>query len=174
MCPPGYFEQRPTRVGSAGSEDVSARFLGAGAQLTFSLPAQWASPSLARERIERWLRIHGWPASSREDIVFVLSEAVTNSVEHGYLVAHNVLNHPGTIDVHSQIRTAPSGQQHVQLTIRDHGRWRPYPTTERINRSRGIPIMRATMDHVTIHGTDQGTTVILHSRPRPPKPHHPM
>lgn len=166
MSRPGSFEQRPVDHDSARSEDVSTGAPTAGAQLMFSLSAQWASASLARERMERWLWTHRWPASSREDIVFGVSEAVSNSVEHGYLVAHHVIDHPGTIEVYSRILTAATGQQHVELTITDHGRWRPYRTDERTRRGRGIPLMRATMDHVTINGTDQGTTVILRSRPR--------
>jgi serine/threonine-protein kinase RsbW len=168
MSPPCNFEQRPVPRDPTRSEGVPAHPRTTAAGLTFRLSAQWASPSLARERIERWLCTHHWPADSREDIVYVVSEAVSNSVEHGYLVTHDTIDHPGTIDVHSEILTAPNGQQHVKLTVKDYGQWRPYTAAEHANRRRGIPLMHATMDHVTINGTDHGTTVVLRSRPRQP------
>lgn len=163
MSPPRGFEQRPEHRDSARSEELTTPSPDAAAQLSLCLSAQWACPSIARDRVDRWLRAHHWPADSREDIVFVVSEAVTNSVEHGYRVDQDDVDHPGTIEVDCRIETAPTGAQFAELTIRDHGRWRPYSATEHSHRRRGIPIMRATMDQVSISGTSHGTTVVLRS-----------
>ena len=43
-------------------------------------------------------------------------------------------------------------------TIRDDGRWRP---PRGANRGRGLPLMRALMEHVDVQHTDKGTTVVL-------------
>src|SRR5689334_24975487 len=54
--------------------------------LSFVLAPTWASASIARERTESWLRTLHWPQGPAEDLVLAVSEAVSNSVEHGYLV----------------------------------------------------------------------------------------
>jgi hypothetical protein len=53
--------------------------------------------------------------------------------------------------------------------VRDHGCWRP-PPIEHDNRRRGIPIMHASMDSVTIGQPDDdsvGTWVMLRSKAVP-------
>lgn len=143
-------------------EDTPAHSPAHDTTLTFQLPAQWASASLARERIEHWLRMNHWP--SRHDIVFAVSEAVSNSVEHGYRITHDDIGHTGIIEVYGQILTSSEGCGQVEITVRDYGRWRP-DRTRHSNRRRGIAIISTTMEHLTVNGTDQGTTVTFRSPP---------
>jgi anti-sigma regulatory factor (Ser/Thr protein kinase) len=137
------------------------------------LPAEWVVPSIARERVGQWLRQHGWSPAHIDDLVLAVSEAVSNSVEHGYRItadgnAHASLTKPpGTIEIHGQVRTGLDGERRVELTIRDHGSWIP-PASVRTSRGNGLPIMRACTDELIIRPTAAGTTVILRSRPIPP------
>lgn len=134
------------------------------------LAAEWVAPSIARERVSRWLRAHRWAPSQLGDIVLAVSEAVSNSIEHGYGISPaQVLRRSGVIELTGWVLSDADDYRHVELTIRDEGAWRPH-ASERDNRRRGIPLMRACMAHVSIDGTSHGTTVLLHSRPIPPPP----
>jgi serine/threonine-protein kinase RsbW len=139
-------------------------------ELGLRLTAEWVAPSIARERVSRWLRGHRWSPSQLGDIVLAVSEAVSNSIEHGYGISPTeILHRSGVIELTGRVLSDADGYRHVELTIRDVGRWRP-PAADRDNRRRGIPLMRACMDQVSIDGTSSGTTVVLHSRPIPPAP----
>jgi anti-sigma regulatory factor (Ser/Thr protein kinase) len=147
--------------------------------LRLRLSADTIAPSLARDQLRHWLMRLGWPPGQREDIVLAVSEAVSNSVEHAY-PTDQPADHPGAwIEMHATTTTVGSGpgnpegepahgadgQRQVRVIVRDHGRWRPIPT-ERENRRRGFPIMRACMDSVTIEpltddGRPAGTRVTL-------------
>jgi serine/threonine-protein kinase RsbW len=130
-------------------------------QLWLQLRAEMIAPSVARFRVRRWLTGLSWPAGQREDIVLAVSEAVSNAAEHAYLDTA-----PGVIEVHGATETTSGGQHRVTIIVDDHGRWRPAPLADE-NRRRGIPLMRACMDTVTIESRDTartGTRVILYSR----------
>jgi serine/threonine-protein kinase RsbW len=147
--------------------------------LRLRLPADTIAPSLARDQLRAWLTRLGWPPGQRDDIVLAVSEAVSNSVEHAYPTAQSAAR----IELHASATTVSSesgsqqgpahgaGGRRVRVIVRDYGRWRPIPA-ERDNRRRGIPMMRACMDTVTIEPlTDDdrpiGTRVTLLSAPVP-------
>jgi anti-sigma regulatory factor (Ser/Thr protein kinase) len=135
------------------------------------LAAEWVAPSIVRDRVRRWLTAHQWPAAHREDLVLAISEAVSNSVEHGYGIAagdttRSALTAPsGTVNVHGYIITDPDGVRRIEFTIRDQGHWvRP---AVRCGRGHGMMIMRACADEVIIDPAPDGTTVVLRSHPLP-------
>jgi anti-sigma regulatory factor (Ser/Thr protein kinase) len=133
--------------------------------LRLALPADPISISVARARVRRWLAGWSWPADQLDDIVLAVSEAVSNAIEHAYLGQP-----PGTVDVRGGIEATPRGQRQATIIVRDHGRWRPTPIHHE-NRRRGIPLMRACMDTVTIGQFDDdpvGTRVVLRSKAVPP------
>lgn len=133
-------------------------------QLWLQLRAEPIAPSVARLRARRWLTALSWPTGQLEDIVLAVSEAVSNAAEHAYLSTA-----PGVIEVHGAAETTPGGQRRVTIIVDDHGHWRPAPLAHE-NRRRGIPLMRACMDTVTIESRDTartGTRVILYSRAVP-------
>jgi anti-sigma regulatory factor (Ser/Thr protein kinase) len=129
--------------------------------LRLELPADPIAPSVARNRVSHWLTTLRWPGGQREDIVLAVSEAVSNAVEHAYLDQPS-----GLVEIRGGVETTLGGQRRVTVIVRDHGRWRPVPVHDE-NRRRGIPLMRACMDSVTIGQPldDQvGTWVVLRSR----------
>jgi serine/threonine-protein kinase RsbW len=120
---------------------------------------------VARQRVREWLTVWCWPADEIDGIVLALSEAVSNSVEHAYLHQPR-----GVVEVRGGIETTPDGQHRVTVIVRDHGRWRPSPCDNE-NRGRGIALMRACMDTVTIGQPPDhrvGTWVVLRSKPITP------
>jgi anti-sigma regulatory factor (Ser/Thr protein kinase) len=119
------------------------------------------TPSVARQRVREWLIAWCWPTDQLDDIVLAVSEAVTNAIDHAY-----VDQTPGIVDVRGGIETTPDGQYRVIMIVRDHGRWRE-PGRDTQGRRRGIPLMHACMDTVTIGQPDDdhvGTWVVLRSK----------
>ena len=142
----------------------SAPQSGSPPQLWLQVRAQTIAPSLARLRVRQWLTALSWPVAQLEDIVLAVSETVSNAAEHAYRTTA-----PGAIEVLGAVETTPDGQRRVTILVEDHGRWRPAPVANE-NRRRGIPLMRACMDTVTITSQDTvrpGTRVILYSRAVP-------
>jgi anti-sigma regulatory factor (Ser/Thr protein kinase) len=101
-----------------------------------------------RHRLASWLAANGVPESSAADMVLVVNEACSNSVEHAYRGRD-----PGRMRVEAEMR---DNLIHVRVT--DHGSWKP-PAQDPGTRGRGLLLMRAVSDHVDLDGTSGGTTV---------------
>ncbi|HVL84129.1 MAG TPA: ATP-binding protein [Pseudonocardia sp.] len=151
---------RPRHDASTGRRSSGPAAL----ELCLRLPADWLSPSIGRRRLQDWLAAHKWPAEHADDVVLAVSEALSNSIEHGYGVPRDGVGHPGSVEVSARIVAGSGAVRRVETTVRDDGRWRPPPDAG-AHRRNGIPLMRAIMDTVGIEGTEQGTTVVLLSRP---------
>jgi len=129
--------------------------------LQLALPADPVTPSVVRQRLREWLAAWSWPVDQLDDIVLAVSEAVSNSVEHAYLDQP-----PGVVEVRGGIETTPDCKHRVMIIVRDYGRWRS-PPSDNQNRRRGIPLMRAYMESVTIgQPVDDtvGTWVVLRGK----------
>jgi serine/threonine-protein kinase RsbW len=140
--------------------------------LHFELAPELVAPSIARDRFERWLRDLRWPSAQGVDLVLALSEAVSNSIEHGYRI-HAGQARPaldlGPVEVHAQVLAEEGGKRRIALTVRDHGRWRE-PVGPARFRGHGLSIIRACADHFRIDGAATGTTLALVTRAAP-SPH---
>lgn len=89
------------------------------------------------------------------DVVLAVNEALANAAEFAYLKTRGV----GTIDVEA---VQNSDAATLTVTVTDQGCWRePDPGTRGRTRGRGIPLMRALADDVTIDTSQLGTTVCL-------------
>jgi serine/threonine-protein kinase RsbW len=136
--------------------------------LDLDLAADWISPSVARDQVRGWLQANRWSPSHVDDLVLAVNEAVSNSIEHGYQVRPEGERGTGRIGVRGVIHTAADGARHVELTVRDKGVWLPPTADPNSNRGQGLRLMRACVENMTVDGTDDGTTVVLQSRPVPP------
>jgi serine/threonine-protein kinase RsbW len=136
-------------------------------KLEFTLIPTWAAPAQARRRVGRWLAEHGWPAGQIEDLVLAISEAVANSVEHGYRSGRHTVTAAahGVIEVGGRVLADRLGR-YVELIVRDHGRWRPV-SSDRGSRGHGLQVMRACVAELVVQGTSSGTTVVLRSQAVP-------
>jgi anti-sigma regulatory factor (Ser/Thr protein kinase) len=140
------------------------------------LHAEWVAPSIARDRVRQWLTGHRWSPTHRDDLVLAISEAVSNSVEHGYGITadSDLTTRSNTSEIHGHlIITHSDGAPRVVFTIRDYVRGIP-PAALRDKRGHGLTILRACTDEVIIDPTAHGTTVVLRSRPLPPPPLRPV
>ncbi len=119
--------------------------------------------SAARTRAEFgiWLDRHFTLGAERSnDLLLAVNEALANAAEFAYVDAAQ----RGTMDVSAAYDDASDT---LAVTIHDRGRWRqtlPEPATAPRRpqvRGRGIPLMRALADRVTIDRTPRGTHVTL-------------
>jgi anti-sigma regulatory factor (Ser/Thr protein kinase) len=136
--------------------------------LQVALNAEWVAPSIVRGRVRDWLAAHRWPAAHAEELVLAVSEAVSNSIEHGYAIpAGSVARSGEMVNVHGVVVVDADGFRHVVFTVSDQGRWRA-PTAKRTTRGHGMLIMRTCADDVAVDYSASGTSVVLRSRPVPP------
>ena len=127
--------------------------------------------SVARHALVRWLETHRWHRDDVDDLVFAISEAVSNSIEHAYRGAET-----GRVSIELELRhghdgpAGPDEQRPVQVraVVTDCGSWRPAGTDRR--RGNGVPLMRAMTDTVEVTTDDAGTRVAMWSRPVVPLP----
>jgi GAF domain-containing protein/anti-sigma regulatory factor (Ser/Thr protein kinase) len=119
--------------------------------LTDRLKARWPAEKEAlagvRHIVRRWLRAHGATEEETYDITVACQEACANAVEHAY--------GPGRRAFEIEL-THRLGR--VRVVVRDGGRWRPPRGS---HRGRGLPLMRALMEHVDVEHADEGTVVVL-------------
>ncbi len=101
-----------------------------------------------RRRLSGWLRAADVPDELAADIVLVISEACTNSVEHAYRGQS-----AGTMLIEVE---AVEGEVHAR--VGDWGSWKT-PAAQPRNGGRGLPLMRAISSSVELHCTEDGTTV---------------
>ena len=116
---------------------------GVGDTFELELPAAPSSLKPLRIAMRRWLEHLRADRQATADLLTAVGEACTNAVEHAYGPAG------GTISVCLAYQ-APD----VIAMITDTGRWR---AARGSFRGRGITLMRALSDEVTIDRTDTGT-----------------
>jgi CheY-like chemotaxis protein/anti-sigma regulatory factor (Ser/Thr protein kinase) len=111
--------------------------------LCIRLPAESGQLAPIRALTRRWLAMQGASAEETHDIILAVGELASNACTH----ASPMLN--GTLTVEAQRVDGV-----VQVTVGDHGRWRP-PLDR--GGGRGLTIVRAVVDSLTIDSDDHGT-----------------
>jgi PAS domain S-box-containing protein len=112
-----------------------------------------------RRLTARWLREAGAEGDEVHDLVMAANEAWQNALEHGTNFART------TIGVELEVN--PHGE--VLITIRDAGSRDRAPSDP--DRGRGIELMRALADEVTLELAPHGSTVRLRRALRDPAPY---
>lgn len=114
--------------------------------------------SAARTRAEFgiWLERHFTLEAERfNDLVLAVNEAIANAAEFAYCDAPQ----RGTVDVSAAY---DGDSDTLAVTVNDRGRWRQHASVARQQlRGRGIPLMQALADEVSIDRTPDGTHVTL-------------
>ncbi len=115
------------------------------------------SAALARAEFGVWLeRYFSLDDDRFSDLLLAVNEAIANAAEFAYVDAAE----RGTVDV----RAAYDGDSDtLAVSVDDRGRWRQKKPVhyQQQMRGRGIPLMEALADDVTIDRTPQGTRVTL-------------
>lgn len=101
-----------------------------------------------RSQLLDWLKATGVSDTTAADIVLVVNEACTNSIEHAYRNGAS-----GRIELEANLE----GRQ-IVVCVADFGIWKT-PPRHSTTRGRGLPIMHAVSDRVELDHTGTGTTV---------------
>lgn len=112
----------------------------------------------ARSEFDAWLHAHFTLSDAcRVDLTLAVNEAVSNAAEHAYFGSPCGAS---SFDVDANYDTA---RDSLIVVVEDRGRWRfPDPATGPLSvRGRGVELMRALADEVTIDTTSAGTCVRL-------------
>ncbi len=144
LSPPGGYQ-----------DDVALLLYRHPAPLEVTIPADPLHLAPARQALRDWLNAAGIDRDQAQDVLVAAGEAVTNSIEHGYRHSDG-----GTITLH-----ATSEVDQLRLTIIDTGSWKPKQTGYS-HRGKGIQIMQALMEDVSILRDTTGTIVHLATRIR--------
>jgi PAS domain S-box-containing protein len=144
LAPPGGYQ-----------DDVALLIYRHPAPLEVTIPADPLHLAPARAALREWLTAAGIDHEQAQDVLVAAGEAVTNSIEHGYRHIDG-----GTITL-----KATSEVDLLHLTIIDTGSWKPKQSGY-THRGRGIQIMQALMEDVSIVPNPNGTVVRLSTRIR--------
>ncbi|MDY6997223.1 MAG: SpoIIE family protein phosphatase [Actinomycetota bacterium] len=108
----------------------------------------------SRRVLREWLTVSGAGVEEGLDVLIAVGEALANAIEHGHR------DDPGgTVRLHAVVVA-----DRVYVTIVDTGSWKtPQPVASR-HRGRGLQLMRALMQDVTIESLPAGTTVHMHKK----------
>lgn len=136
-------------------------------QLLLELPADPSCLKAVRTRTRAWLVAAGWPDEDADDVVYAVSEAASNAIEHAYPRGPRPLARNGRgpeLRITGTVLGDASNGFCVEVRVRDRGRWRP-PPTDPGHRGRGLEVMRSSLASVTIRTGPAGTEVVLVSPP---------
>ena len=138
-------------LGSAGpADDVALLVVRAvPAPLAGRLPARGESMRVLRRLLADWERAAGLPAELAEDLELALGEAGANAAEHAY---------PEAEGGEFEYTVARRADGDIEVTVRDHGRWRPAPA-DNGHRGHGLRVIGAIAADLQIDRGPDGTRV---------------
>ncbi len=122
--------------------------------LELAFPADTAQLRPVRARLRTWLDGCGLSTQLAQDALVAAGEAVANAIEHGHR------DRPG----HEITLRAAVTANRLQLTVTDTGSWLPPGPEPAPYRGKGLTLMQAMMDHVSIDAGEGGTTVTMDVR----------
>ncbi|SDT67845.1 SpoIIE family protein phosphatase [Actinoplanes derwentensis] len=140
-----------TLVGKDHGDDVCMLCLTLGSEerLERSIGADPLQIALLRADMRGWLAGHGVETDCLNAVLLACSEAVANSIEHGYS------DDPfGVVDVAATI-----SPETVEIRVTDRGGWRG-PGTD-FARGRGLQLIYESMDEVAFERGAEGTRVTM-------------
>jgi PAS domain S-box-containing protein len=138
-------------------DDVALLLYRQPAPLEMDIPADANHLATARDALRTWLARAGVDPDQNLNVLIAAGEAVTNAIEHGH--RNTPKGSTGVVNLR-----ATTLVDCLQLTVTDNGSWKTPDASSRNYRGRGITLMRALMQDVTIDPDDAGTTVHLHAR----------
>ncbi|WP_381559140.1 SpoIIE family protein phosphatase [Streptomyces eurythermus] len=145
-----------SRLAPAGGydDDVALLLYRHPAPLEVSFPAESSQLAPVRKALRGWLTQCDLPPHTIQNVLVAAGEACANAIEHGH--RHS----PGEV---VRLR-AEALVDNLRLTVADSGRWKTPRPEHNAHRGRGVALMRAMMQHVTITPGPSGTTVDMQMR----------
>ncbi|WP_237165475.1 SpoIIE family protein phosphatase [Mycolicibacterium obuense] len=139
---------------SGYDDDVALLLYRQPGPLELDITADVGELAPSRAALRTWLGSAGVSKEQTLDVLIAVGEAMANAVEHGHR------DDPGgTVSLH-----ASWFADLLRVTIRDTGRWKPQSATPDVTRGRGLPLMHALMQDVSIDSQTTGTTVHMQTR----------
>jgi PAS domain S-box-containing protein len=142
------------RLAPSGEDDVALLALEpirfAPERLEVRMPAEPSALGPLRRAVRRWLDECDAGDEESYEIILACNEAFANAIEHAYGPAGGSMEMVAWLSDHE-----------VRITIRDFGSWRD-PRGE--NRGRGLMLIEALMDSVTVLKEPEGTEVQMARR----------
>ncbi|WP_307787059.1 SpoIIE family protein phosphatase [Mycolicibacterium mengxianglii] len=139
---------------SGYQDDVALLLYRQPAPLLMDFPADVAHLAATRGELRSWLSRAGVHSDQTQNVLIAVGEAVANAIEHGHRESRE-----GSV-----VLQASAVVDRLHLSVIDTGTWKPAEPGADITRGRGVTLMQALMDDVTIHSDETGTTVHLYSR----------
>jgi anti-sigma regulatory factor (Ser/Thr protein kinase) len=138
--------------GGGYQDDVALLLYRQPAPLEIEFPAEASHLATARTALREWLSQAGMDSDQTLKVLIATGEALANAIEHGHRVPTE-----GAISLR-----AVAYADRVDVTVVDAGTWKT--PVKAAHRGRGIALMRALMQDVTIQPRATGTTVHMHAR----------
>ncbi|MFJ3434678.1 SpoIIE family protein phosphatase [Streptomyces cyaneofuscatus] len=135
-------------------DDVALLLYRHPAPLEMSFPAESGQLAPVRKALRGWLDQCDLPPGTAQNVLVAAGEACANAIEHGHRDA------PGD----TVYFRAEASVDNLRLTIADSGRWKVPQPERNAHRGRGMGLMRALMQQVTVTQGPAGTTVDMHTR----------
>lgn len=135
-------------------DDVALLLYRHPAPLEMTFPAESTQLAPVRKALRGWLEQCELPPATAQNILVAAGEACANAIEHGHRDA------PGDV-VHFR---AEAFVDNLRLTVADTGQWKTPQPELNTHRGRGLRLMRALMQQVTVTPGPAGTTVDMHTR----------
>lgn len=129
------------------------------------LPASGRAPGLVRAELRKLLAGLDWPADDGSDFVLVVSEAVSNAVEHSYAGARPMDAPEPMVEVAAGVVVGPAGRA-IKAVVDDFGTWRSVPSVKGY-RGRGLPMMEYLAASFEVEHREAGTRVTMISKLAP-------
>jgi anti-sigma regulatory factor (Ser/Thr protein kinase) len=135
-------------------DDVALLLYRQPAPLELDLAADVNELAASRTALRAWMDKVGITPEQALDVLIAVGEALSNAIEHGHR------NRP---DGRVRLRAiALPDRLHVSVT--DNGDWKIPTDLPSLHRGRGVALMRALMQDVTIDPQTTGTTVHMNAR----------
>ncbi|MGV9703800.1 SpoIIE family protein phosphatase [Streptomyces sp. NPDC003483] len=135
-------------------DDVALLLYRHPAPLELTFPAESEQLAPVRQALRGWLAKCDLPPHTAQRVLVAVGEACANAIEHGHRHA------PGqTVRLRAEALVGD-----LRLTVADTGRWQTPRPEANAHRGRGLALMRAMMQRVTITPGAVGTTVDMHTR----------
>ncbi|WP_082857740.1 SpoIIE family protein phosphatase [Amycolatopsis regifaucium] len=135
-------------------DDVALLLYRAPGPLVLDFPAHVDELASVRGKLRDWLKRCGLPVDQLQNILVAAGETVANAIEHGHR------DSPGGL---VQLRATAFADQ-VRLVVTDSGTWKTPRWSDHPDRGRGLLLIRALIDEVTVEHDVAGTTVQLNAR----------
>jgi anti-sigma regulatory factor (Ser/Thr protein kinase) len=141
----------PSRVLEGRSADdmalLAIRLEPVAEHVQVTLAAEARSLATLRRVLGRWLKRVGAQETEIYETLVAVGEACANAIAHAYPAG----------EASFEVEAARDGRV-IEITVRDHGRWRAARGEER---RRGLTLMEQLMERVEIDKSDSGTTVVM-------------